>query len=213
MRDELANFRELHGIGPATEGELHEAGVRTWASLVAVLDALGRVRGVAGDALHALRQQARDRASEAATASDAGRVADGARSDAGHVDRGGTDASAPVVQGPDPDDGPVTNHRVTLDAGKVVGGRTRAIDLALSTADFAGPEPFTYDARLVGRRYGAPDADWTTLGQRAGHGQPPDGLPLHFTEVDLSPGLHRLRVDVTLTLETPTHTAPLLTVT
>lgn len=209
MSDELANFRELPGIGPSTEAQLHEAGVRTWSSLAAVLGALGHVRGVVGDALRALRQQARDRASEAATVSDAGPAAAVTAGDA--TDDAG--APATVDRNTPTADAAGLHHRVLLDAGKVVGGQARAVDLTLSTADAAEPEPFAYDARLAARRYGAPDAGWVPLGRHVGNGQPPDTLPLHFGDVDLSPGLHRLRLDVTLTVGTPTRTMPPLTLT
>jgi hypothetical protein len=209
MSDELANFRELPGIGPTTEAQLHEAGVRTWSSLAAVLGALGHVRGVVGDAFRALRQQARDRASEAATVSDAGPAAAVTAGDA--TDDAG--APATVDRNTPTADGAGLHHRVLLDAGKVVGGQARAVDLTLSTADAAEPEPFAYDARLAARRYGAPDAGWVPLGRHVGNGQPPDTLPLHFGDVDLSPGLHRLRLDVTLTVGTPTRTTPPLTLT
>jgi hypothetical protein len=45
MTELLANFRELRGIGPATESRLHEAGVYTWQALSHVLSALASVRG------------------------------------------------------------------------------------------------------------------------------------------------------------------------
>lgn len=51
MTDDAAMFRVLTGIGPTTEAELHEAGVRTWSSLAAVVTALLRVKGVASDPL------------------------------------------------------------------------------------------------------------------------------------------------------------------
>jgi hypothetical protein len=209
MSDELANFRELPGIGPTTEAQLHEAGVRTWSSLAAVLGALGHVRGVVGDALRALRQQARERASEAAMVSDAGPAAAVTAGDA--TDDAG--APATVDRNTPTADAAGLHHRVLLDAGKVVGGQARAVDLTLSTADAAEPEPFAYDARLAARRYGAPDAGWVPLGRHVGNGQPPDTLPLHFDDVDLPPGLHRLRLDVTLTVGTPTRTTPPLTLT
>jgi hypothetical protein len=41
----LASFRELRGIGPATESRLHEAGVYTWEALADILAALANVRG------------------------------------------------------------------------------------------------------------------------------------------------------------------------
>jgi hypothetical protein len=54
MSDSLASFRELKGVGPATEARLHEAGVFTWEALSQVAAALGSVRGATGESLHDL---------------------------------------------------------------------------------------------------------------------------------------------------------------
>ncbi len=69
MSDVLASFRELKGIGPATEAKLHEAGVYTWTALSDVVTALGNVRGSNGDTLRDLSVQIADRASAAGGAS------------------------------------------------------------------------------------------------------------------------------------------------
>jgi hypothetical protein len=45
MSESLASFRDLRGIGPATEARLHEAGVYTWEALGAAASALAAVRG------------------------------------------------------------------------------------------------------------------------------------------------------------------------
>jgi len=45
MSESLASFRDLKGIGPATEARLYEAGVYTWEALGAVASALAAVRG------------------------------------------------------------------------------------------------------------------------------------------------------------------------
>jgi len=45
MGEVLASFRELKGIGPATEARLHETGVYTWEALAAAATALASVRG------------------------------------------------------------------------------------------------------------------------------------------------------------------------
>jgi len=50
MSEPLATFRDLKGIGPATEARLHEAGVYTWEALGAAASALAAVRGE-GDTL------------------------------------------------------------------------------------------------------------------------------------------------------------------
>jgi hypothetical protein len=50
MSETLASFRDLKGIGPATEARLHEAGIYTWEALGAAASALAAVRGT-GDSL------------------------------------------------------------------------------------------------------------------------------------------------------------------
>ena len=45
MGESLASFRDLKGIGPATEARLHETGVYTWDALATVATALASVRG------------------------------------------------------------------------------------------------------------------------------------------------------------------------
>ena len=45
MGDTLASFRDLKGIGPATEARLHEKGIYTWEALAAAASALAAVRG------------------------------------------------------------------------------------------------------------------------------------------------------------------------
>jgi hypothetical protein len=54
MSGSLASFRELKGVGPATEARLHAAGVFTWEALSQVAAALGSVRGATGESLHDL---------------------------------------------------------------------------------------------------------------------------------------------------------------
>jgi hypothetical protein len=45
MGDSFASFRDLKGIGPATEARLHETGIYTWEALAAAATALAAVRG------------------------------------------------------------------------------------------------------------------------------------------------------------------------
>lgn len=199
MSDNDARFRTLKRIGPAIEAELHDAGVRTWASLAAVLTALIRVRGVATDALRALRDQASeaDRASDAAPAAD---ERDGHEPDRDAPAGGMSDDAPPVPDTSPPQGGTeALEHHLVLDAGKALGGRTRTVDLSLATAEL--DDGFAYDATLVGRIYGAPD-EWTTLGRHSGQGRT-SPVPLQFAEIDLAPGLHQLRLDLTVTLPTP----------
>jgi predicted RecB family nuclease len=99
----VASFRELKGIGPATEAKLHEAGVYTWAALAEVETALGNVRGSNGDTLRDLSAQIADRASAA------GR------------------------HGPPLPSTWSRDHVVAFDVGNVIGGRRRSIDLVVST--------------------------------------------------------------------------------
>jgi hypothetical protein len=54
MSGSLASFRELKGVGPATEARLHAAGVFTWEALSQVAAALGSVRGATGESLQDL---------------------------------------------------------------------------------------------------------------------------------------------------------------
>lgn len=49
MGDHLASFRELKGIGPATEARLHGAGVHTWEALSEVVETLGKLGACSGD--------------------------------------------------------------------------------------------------------------------------------------------------------------------
>ncbi|MGH8835060.1 MAG: hypothetical protein ACRDWG_08725 [Actinomycetes bacterium] len=45
MGDSFASFRDLKGIGPATEARLHETGIYTWEALAVAATALAAVRG------------------------------------------------------------------------------------------------------------------------------------------------------------------------
>jgi hypothetical protein len=69
MGDSLASFRDLKGIGPATEARLHETGIYTWEALAVAATALAAVRE--GDtprdvanAVAARRAEAEDRGAE-----------------------------------------------------------------------------------------------------------------------------------------------------
>ncbi len=45
MSEVLARFRDLKGIGPATEARLHEAGIYSWEALATAASALAAVGG------------------------------------------------------------------------------------------------------------------------------------------------------------------------
>jgi hypothetical protein len=79
MHDSLASFRELKGIGPATEARLHAAGVYTWEALSEVVETLGKLGACGGDHFRELAGQiAERRPAEAASP----RRGDGERSEA-----------------------------------------------------------------------------------------------------------------------------------
>lgn len=61
MTEAMSPFRELSGIGPATESRLHEAGVWDWSDLAEVLHALGGIRGLTVEGLRSLAKGADDR--------------------------------------------------------------------------------------------------------------------------------------------------------
>jgi len=80
MSNSLASFRELKGVGPATEARLHEAGVFTWEALSEVLEAIAAVRSSTGDTLRDLSDQIAERTSAAGAA--AAGLPEGERSEA-----------------------------------------------------------------------------------------------------------------------------------
>ena len=57
MSEFLASFRELRGIGPASEARLHDAGLYTWTALSDVLAVLTRIGGRTDDAVVDLADQ------------------------------------------------------------------------------------------------------------------------------------------------------------
>ena len=79
MRESLASFRELKGIGPATEARLHAAGVTTWEALSEVVETLGRLGACTGDHFRELAGQIAERRSAAGLS---GPRPDGERSEA-----------------------------------------------------------------------------------------------------------------------------------
>ena len=64
MGDSLARFRDLKGIGPATEARLHETGIYTWEALAVAATALAAVRGE-GDTLRDVANAVAARRAEA----------------------------------------------------------------------------------------------------------------------------------------------------
>ncbi len=64
MGDSLATFRDLKGIGPATEARLHETGIYTWEALAVAATALAAVRGE-GDTLRDVANAVAARRAEA----------------------------------------------------------------------------------------------------------------------------------------------------
>jgi len=80
MSESLASFRDLKGIGPATEARLHEAGIYTWEALATVATALAAVRGN-GDTLRDVANLVAERRGEAG-GRPAPRLPDGERHEA-----------------------------------------------------------------------------------------------------------------------------------
>ena len=64
MGDSFARFRDLKGIGPATEARLHESGIYTWEALAVAATALAAVRGE-GDTLRDVANAVAARRAEA----------------------------------------------------------------------------------------------------------------------------------------------------
>lgn len=64
MTDTMSPFRDLEGIGPATESRLHDAGVWAWSDLAEVLHAVGGIRGLTVDGLRSLARSADSRSGD-----------------------------------------------------------------------------------------------------------------------------------------------------
>jgi predicted flap endonuclease-1-like 5' DNA nuclease len=65
MSESLASFRDLKGIGPATEARLHEAGIYTWEALAAAATALAAAARGNGDTLREVATLVAERRGEA----------------------------------------------------------------------------------------------------------------------------------------------------
>jgi hypothetical protein len=200
MSESLASFRELKGIGPAIEARLHEAGVYTWEALAEVVEILSRLRAGTGDTLRELAGQIEDRRSAAGAAPPA------------PAPPPALPTAEPPAPAPEPAAPPraTAEHLVVLDAGRAIGGSTRAIELAVATNRVGGPASFAYRATLTGRPYGQVAGSWTTLASQEGRGRPPARLPVRFEAVELPPGLQRLRLELALRLAESREQAPAL---
>lgn len=261
MSESLSSFRELKGIGPASEARLHEAGVFTWEALSEVVEILSRLGAGTGETLRELAEQIEDRRSAAGAASprrtDGERreafviriavTADGrpVRSSLTHVrtqteqplagwapgelirlleEQAGLSGAEPPAPAPGSDSEPEpepepaaappptasAEHLVVLDAGRAIGGSSRTVELAVATNRAGVPASFEYRATLAGRPYGRDAEPWTTLASQEGRGRPPARLPVRFEDVDLPPGLQRLRLELALRLAEPREQAPAL---
>jgi hypothetical protein len=110
-----------------------------------------------------------------------------------------------------------SEHVVQVDAGRLLGGRPHDIDLLLDVRA-AEPGQVRIVAHLVGRTYGQERADaereqhgWSALGRWEGDVDGRAPVPLHFGGVSLPPGLHRLRLSVTVHLAAPVRVPPEIT--
>jgi hypothetical protein len=247
-----ASFRELRGIGPATETRLHEAGVYTWDALSDLLAVLATVRG----GVEGLRTElaefadARDDGGPEAAGERAEAfvvrlsVAAGAvrRCSATHVrsqeERGWAQWPAEELLGfirehatpdappPGPPPGPPSqpsappapaagsqHHLVVLDAGKVVGGVRRPVELLVPTGVLADLGAVDWSATLGGRAMGGdPAAGWEAPDRPTGRVVPPEPVLVRFERVALPGGLQRLWLRLELRLSAPAVGVPELAV-
>jgi hypothetical protein len=273
MGESLASFRDLKGIGPATEARLHETGVYTWDALATVATALASVRG-SGDTPREIANAVAARRTEAGedetdpNPSNGGErleafvlrmslATDGQpqRSEVTHVrtmservwqgwqpvelgdfirDHAGIRAepppekvSAPQESGEatpasrllpsrddvSPGEPPSSDQLVVLDAGKLIGGTSRDINVVVTNTRSAGGD-FGYRATLAARGLGrgANGEGWTTLASRTGTGSPTDDLALGFGQVRLPPGVQRLQLRLEMSLPAPATRPPALAV-
>ncbi|MEV5963648.1 hypothetical protein AB0L70_17910 [Kribbella sp. NPDC051952] len=81
MNQTLASFRDLKGIGPATEARLHESGIYTWEALAVAATALASVRGE-GETLRDVANGVAARRGEAGGEAAGPRLPDGERLEA-----------------------------------------------------------------------------------------------------------------------------------
>lgn len=246
MTGVLASFRELRGIGPATESRLHEAGVYTWEALADVLAALANVRGGV-DGL-------RDELAEFANRVDGVSGADSERAEAfvlrlavtaGAVKRCSVthvrsqeeqvwpqwapedllgfirehaELTKPPQSRPSPPvtsagDASTRHHLVLLDAGKVLGGGRRAVELLVPTEELADVGVVDWTATLGGRAMGADGAtSWEAPDRLVGRVAPPEPMLLRFGPVPLPSGLQRLWLRLELQLSAPVAGVPELAV-
>jgi hypothetical protein len=243
----LASFRELRGIGPATESRLHEAGIYTWEALADVLAALANVRG----GLEGLRAEL----AELSTSHADGRPVSGSeRAEAfvlrlavaagavnrcsvthvrsqeeqawpqwvpddllcfirEHAELAEPPQSRPSTQGMPAGDARSRHHLVVLDAGKVLGGGHRPVELLVPTAALMEVEGVDWAATLGGRRMGVDGAtSWEAPDRLVGRIAPPEPILLRFGLVPLPRGLQRLWLRLELRLSTPVTGVPDLAV-
>jgi hypothetical protein len=243
----LASFRELRGIGPATESRLHEAGVYSWKALADVLAALANVRG----GVDALRDEL---AELSASHVDGGSGAGSERAEAfvlrlavtagavkrcsvthvrsqeeqvwpqwapddllGFIREHAELPKAPQIRPSPPGmsagDAGTRHHLVLLDAGKVLGGGRRAVELLVPTEELADVGVVDWTATLGGRAMGADGAtSWEAPDRLVGRVTPPEPMLLRFGPVPLPSGLQRLWLRLELRLSAPVAGVPELAV-
>lgn len=240
MNGSLARFRELKGIGAATEARLHEAGIYTWEALAEAARALAAVRSD-GDTLRDVANLVAERQGDVGDPASPRRQGterleafvlrvalngDGEprRCTGTHV----RSMAESVWAGWTP--GEVTRfveehagirhapesaeHVVVLDAGTaiggVIGGGARDLDLVI-TGTGTAVVGFRYRATLAARRLGATgNGGWTPLATSAGMGSPTDDVVLRFPGVRVPPGVQRLRLRLDLTLAATAASPPTL---
>ncbi|RZT27640.1 hypothetical protein EV649_1411 [Kribbella sp. VKM Ac-2569] len=263
----LASFRELKGIGPATEARLHESGIYTWETLAAAAAALASVHGE-GETLRDVAHVVAARGAEEDDHADGPGLPGGERVEAfvvrmaltgegdpqrcevthvrtmaeqtwagwtpaqlvGFIEEKG---SVQAHKEPNNEANSEANkevprrvptsrrrreaalgeplsldHDVVLDAGKVLGGSSRDIDLVVTNTGAAGGD-FRYQATLSARRYGNGEG-WTEVGHGDGIGSAAHEVALKFPAVDLATGIHSLQLLLRVNLAAPASRPPAL---
>lgn len=207
MSEVLARFRDLKGIGPATEARLHEVGIHSWEALATAASALAAVRG--GDTAKEVAALVAAHRAEAESEQ-------ALRAPAGDGPPGGEPATVvePVPAVTPAPVSPSRDHLVVLDAGKAIGGAER--DIALTVDGLGAVAGAGYRAELCTRRLGdaRDDAAWSVAARRSGPVPVGDrgALPLEFGPVRLEAGIHRLQVRLHLQLPRAAARPPVLAV-
>lgn len=100
-----------------------------------------------------------------------------------------------------PEPARAARHHV-LDAGKVVGGGSRHVDLTVATESLAHRDvgEIEYQAVLTGRQYGQPTGMRRSVATLSGRARSPGDLELGFDTIELPEGLIQLELEIDVRL-------------